>query len=283
MLEAINTWSDYRTTVREFDAVLEHGKALSTVWATASPVTPQSSYGAQIFVKLLGQCMALRRLAPDPMQPMPRGLLDLPSMSMAARGVIEAHDVFEYVAGHAISASERTFRIRLWELNDAMRRLKILALLGSPDPAILGIRADAARLQLALEGHEYLATRPAAEQAEFRLRLHRSDPPEFHLTRRQRCELSGVNAAWHKAALLQLSQLAQTLPFSVNQLLHFEPGSPEALRLLGQPFVLVLPLLARVTQAATSLMSANAPTPPSRTARTMQAWRELAEGQRAGR
>lgn len=281
MLEAINTWSDYRTKVREFDAVLEHGKAVAAAWAGAPRVTPQASYGEQIFGKLLSHCTALRRLSPDPMQPMPRGLQELPSMSLAARSVIEAHDVFEYVAGHVIPESQRSFRIRLWELNDATRRLKILALLGSADPAILGIRADAARLQLALEAHEHLATLPATEQAELRLRLRRSDPPEFHLTRRQRCELSGVDAVWHKAAILQLSQHTQTLPFSVNQLLQFDAGSPETLRLLAQPITFALPMLVRVTQAA-SQMSGHAPTPPSRTARTMQAWRTVAEARPTG-
>jgi hypothetical protein len=89
-----------------------------------------------------------------------------------------------------------------------------------------------------------------------RLRLRRSDPPDFHLSRRQRCELSGVNADWHKAVTMQLSQHVHTLPYSVHQLLHFQAGSPEALR----------------------LMAGRSPRPPSRTARTMAVWREVAGG-----
>lgn len=273
----INTWSDYRTTAREFDAVLEHGKAASAALTGVVAPSAHASYGEQIFVKLLAHCVALRRLAPDPVQPMPRDLWDLPSMSAVARCVIEAHDAFEYIAGHSVSDSERGFRIRLWELHDATRRLKVLARLRSTDPAIAGIRADAARLQLALDAHEYLASLPPELQAALRLRLARNDPPDFHLNRRQRCEMSGVNADWHEAITMQLSQHVHTLPFSVHQLMQFQAGTPEALRLMCQPLVFALPFLVRVIQAMDQLMPGKAPKPPSRTARTMIVWRAVAE------
>lgn len=277
MLDPLNTWSDYRTTVRAFDAVLEHGKAVAAVWAAHPTDGAQATYGERIFGKLLGHCVALRRLAADPMQAAPRDLGELPSMSALARCVIEAFDAFEYVAGHRISESERGFRIRLWELHDATRRLKILAALGVQDPGIDEIRADAQRLQAAIESHEHLATLPAELQAELRRRFARADPPAFHLDQRQRCSLSGIDPHWHDMATLQLTQHMQTLPFSTRQLLMIPPGTPEGLGLLAQPLVLSLPLLVRVIQTAAALMPANAPEPPSRTARTMQAWRSVAK------
>jgi len=277
MLEAINTWSDYRSKVREFDAVLEHGKAVgAALTGLSTPAAAHVSYGAQIFIKLLSHGMALRRLAPDPGQQAPRELWDQPSMCALARCVIEAHDAFEYIAGQPATDSERGFRIRLWELHDATRRLKILGGVGSADPGVAGILADAARLQLALEAHEYMASLPAVPQAELRLRLRRSDPPEFHLGRRQRCELSGVDADWHKAVTLQLSQHVLTLPYSVQRLLQFEAGTPAALRLTAMPLLFALPFLARAIQGMDQLIPGRAPKPPSRTARTMALWRELA-------
>lgn len=277
MLDQLNTWSDYRTTVRAFDAVLEHGKAVAAMWAAHPSDGAQATYGERIFGKLLGHCVALRRLAPDPMQAMPRDLADLPSMSALARCVVEAFDAFEYVAGHRVSDAERGFRIRLWELHDATRRLKILAALGVDDPGIDDIRTDARRLQSALESHEHLATLPAELQAELARRFARADPPAFHLNQRQRCQLSGIDPHWHETATLQLTQHMHTLPFSTRQLLMLQPGTPEGLRMLALPLVLALPLLVRVIQSATGLMPANAPEPPSRTARTMQAWRSAAE------
>lgn len=277
MRDDINSWGDYRTKVREFDAVLEHGKAASAAVTGLTLDAPHASYGEQIFVKLLAHGIALRRLAPDPGQQPPRELWELPSMAALARCVIEAHDAFEYIAGHPVSDVERGFRIRLWELHDATRRLKTLAAMGSTDRALHGIRADAARLQLALEGHEHMATLPADAQATLRLRLRRNDPPDFHLGRRQRCELSGVDADWHDALTMQLSQYVDTLPFSVHQLQQVQAATPEALRLMAQPLVFALPFLARVIHGMELLLPGRMPAPPSRTARTMAAWRQVAE------
>ncbi|WP_457323303.1 hypothetical protein [Roseateles sp. P5_E11] len=277
MLQEINTWADYRSKLREFDAVLEHGKAVSAA-LTGQPLSAvHVSYGEQIFAKLLSHGIALRRLAPDPTQQPPLDLWDLPSMSALARCVIEAHDAFEYIAGHQVPDSERSFRIRLWELHDATRRLKILGGIASTDPAISGILADAARLQLALEALEYMASLPAVPQAELRLRLRRSDPPDFHLSRRQRCAMSGVDADWHKSVTMQLAQHALTLPFSVHQLHQFQAGTPQALRLMAMPLLFALPFLVRAIQAMDLLTPGRVPKPPSRTARTMTVWRTLAE------
>jgi hypothetical protein len=278
MLEAIKTWSDYRTKLREFDAVLEHGKAVSAALTGLSPALPHVSYGEQIFVKLLGHCISLRRLAPDPTQ-QPREQWDLPSMSALARCVIEAHDAFEYIAGHPVTESERSFRIRLWELHDATRRLKALGGIGSTDPAVAGILADAARLQLALEGHEYISSLPEGLKAELRLRLRRSDPPDFHLSRRQCCALSGVNADWHKAVTMQLSQHVHTLPFSIHHLSQLQADTPHALRLVAMPLLFALPFLVRTIQGMDVLLPGRAPRPPSRTARTMALWRGVADAE----
>ena len=276
-MQEINTWGDYRAKVREFDAVLEYGKAVSAALTGLPMAAPHVSYGEQIFVKLLHHGIALRRLAPDPGQQMPQERWDLPSMCALARCVIEAHDAFEYIAGHPVTESERSFRIKLWELHDATRRLKILGGTGSTNPAVPGILADAARLQLALEVHEYMASLPAVQQAELRLRLRRNDPPDFHLSRRQRCEMSGVDAGWHKAVTMQLSQHVHTLPFSVHQLFQFPAGTPEALRLMAMPLLFALPFVVRAIQAMDLLTPGRVPKPPSRTARTMTVWRNLAE------
>lgn len=276
MLEEINTWGGYRSRLREFDAVLEHGRAACAALAGLNLTEAHTSYGAQIFVKLLAHATTLRRLAPDPGQQPPRELWDLSSMSAVARCVVEAHDAFEYIAGHPVTTSERGFRIRLWELHDATRRLKMLAGIGSSDPAIAGIRADAARLQLALQAHEYIASLPPMPQAELHLRLRRNDPPDFHLNRRQRCEMSGVDGDWHQAITTQLSQYVHTLPFSVHQRLQFQAGTPEALRLMALPLAFALPFLVRVIHRMELLLPGRIPKPPSRTARTMAVWRDLA-------
>lgn len=279
MQESIKTWGDYRTLVREFDAVLEHGKAVAAAGAGEAPSVAHASYGEQIYVKLLAHCVALRRLAPEPLQPPPRETWDLPSMSALARCAIEAFDAFEYVAGHAVPDEERGFRIRLWELHDATRRLKILTAVDAEATALEAIRGDMKRLQEGLERHPHLATLPAELRAELERRFARDDAPAFHLNQRQRCAQSGIDADWHHVITLQLSQHVHTLPFSVHQLASFPVGTPDSLRLLAQPIAFALPFLARAVHAVVPLMAAHPPEPPSRTARTMQAWRQI--GQRA--
>lgn len=277
MLKEINTWSDYRTTVREFDAILEHGKAVLAALAGVQAPSPQASYGVSIYAKLLGHCVALRKLAADPQEPMPEEAWDLPSMSALARCVIESHDTYQYIAGHVVSDEERGFRIRLWELHDATKRLRLLGEAGTDDPLVKQLQADAARLQAALESHSVMASLPSVLRDELRRRFERNDAPPFHLGLRQRCTQSGVNHDWHNAITQRLSQQAHTLPFSVHQLPQFRAGTPEALRLMSLPLAFALPFLARTVHAVVQLIPAPTPEPPSRTARTMAAWRALAE------
>lgn len=277
MLDAVNTWADYRSKVREFDAVLEYAKAVSQSLIGATPPSRHAGYGAQIFFKLLSHSIVLRRLAADPNSREAAELWEVPSLSAVARCVVEAHDAFEYVAGHDVGEPEREFRLLLWELHDKARRLKMLGDIGSRDPLITGFRADTQRLQADLGSHAFLATLPAELQAELRRRLARGDPPAFHLSQRQRCALSGVDADWHNVVTMQLSQYAHTLPFPMQQLAQLKADTPDGLRLMALPLLFTMSFLTRVTEKMTSLMPGRLPQPPSRTARTMAAWRALAE------
>jgi len=277
MLEAINTWGDYKAKVREFDAVLEHAKATSAALAGFVAPSAQVAYGGLIFIKLVAHCVALRSLAAESGQRTSKDLQDVPSMSALARCAVEAHDAFEYIAGHDLTDSERGFRIQLWELHDASRRLKMFGDMGSADPRADAIRADVARRQAAFEGHVFFDSLHADLQAALRQRMAKGDPPAFHLGQRQRCAQSGVNADWHNAVTLQLSQQVHTLPSSAQLPQEVQPGTTEALRLMVLPLLFALPFLARVTQATALLIPERAPEPPSRTARTMAWWRAMAE------
>lgn len=276
MLEAINTWGDYRSKVREFDAVLEHGKAVSAALVTYAPQAMYVAAGLKIFLKLVAHCSALRSLAPDGSQAATAALADVSSMSALARCAVEAHDAFEYIAGHEATPAEHEFRLLLWELHDDTRRLKMIDEADEADPQVVALRTQARQRQAQLEGHEFLASLPAALQAALRQRTAQGDPPAFHLGQRQRCALSGVNAQWHQAVTMQLSQYAHTLPTSVL-LADTPPGTRQALRLTALPLMLTLPFLVRVTQTVAALAPDRAPEPPSRTARTMAVWRGFAE------
>lgn len=272
MLPTTTTWDDYRARVREFDAVLEHAKALGNTLNTLDPTNPSAAYGQQVFVKLLTHCMALRALAVDPNRRTPSELWNVTSMCAIARCVVEAHDAFEYIAGQDVKPAERTFRILLWELHDQTRRLKL-----ADKTAAADLQAAVYRQQTALEHHEFLATLRTELREELLRRVARGEPPAFHLSQRQRCVISGVNAHWYGDVTMQLSQYVHTLPSAVRQLDQLPPDAPEALALMAMPLLATLPFLARAAHGMAQLMVGKAPSPPSRTGRTMQLWRALAE------
>lgn len=268
----IKTWDDYRTRVREFDAVLEHAKALGNTLAALQATTLHAVYGEQVFIKLLTHCMALRALAVDPSRRTPSELWNVTSMCAIARCVVEAHDAFEYIAGHDVTPAERGFRTLLWELHDQTRRLKLPGASNKAD-----VQAEVYRLQTALEHHEFLPDLRTELREELLRRITKGEPPAFHLSQRQRCVLSSVNADWYGDVTLRLSQYVHTLPSSVRELERLDPDTPEALNLMAMPLLATLPFLARTTLGMTQLMLGKAPSPPSRTGRTMQLWRTLAE------
>lgn len=271
MLPTITTWDDYRARIREFDAVLQHARALGNALSTLDAANPSAAYGHQAFIKLLTHCMALRALAVDPNRRTPSELWNVTSMCAIARCVVEAHDAFEYVAGHDITPAERAFRLLLWELHDLTRRLKMR------DDDAHGLQPEVHRLQPALEHHEFLPELRTELREELLRRTARREPPAFHLSQRQRCALSGVDADWHGDVTMQLSQYVHTLPSALQRIDRLAPDAPEALALVAMPLLATLPFLARTTHAMAQRMQGKAPAPPSRTSRTMQLWQALAE------
>lgn len=265
------TWAHYQAEIREFDAVLEHAKAVSNSLAGLTPPSRSASYGEQIFVKLLAHCIILRRLAPDPQRETPNEFWDVPSLSAVARCAIEAHDAFEYIADNAISDEERDLRLVLWELHDKTRRLRMLEAIGSADPRNDGIRDEAAQLETRLKSHVFYGNL----RLDIRRKIEGGDPPAFHLSQRERCSASGVNFDYYNAVTMQLSQHVHTLPFSVHQLFEFRAGTPDALRLMTLPLRFVLPFLVRVTDSMSCMFPGKTPLPQASTARLMTMWRDI--------
>lgn len=265
------SWDRYADEIREFDLVLAHARAVSDSLVGTSVPSPHASYGEQIFVKLLSHCICLRRLLPDPGQRATGELWDVSSLSAIARCVIEAHDAFEYVAGHAASDAERELRLLLWELHDKTRRARMLEAIGSVDPRTDDIRADAARLKGELESHALYETL----RKDDRKKIAAGDPPAYHLSQRERCIASGINHEYYNAVTMQLSQHVHSLPFSIHQLFAFKAGSQAALHLMSMPARFALPFLARVTEGMAALLPGKTPPPPKEVAKSMAIWRGI--------
>ena len=264
----LSAWDKYKSSIRQFDAVLEYSKAVSSSLVGRTTPTANASYGEQIFVSILAQCITLRRLAPDPARQTPTELWDLPSICAIARCAIEAHDSFLYVAASAVPANERDFRVSLWELHDKTRRLKMLESLGSKNPEVESIRKECPLLMAKVTGH----TSFQLTRREIQRKVLDGDPPAFHLSQRERCEFDGINFDYYNVVTMQLSQYVHTLPFALHQLFSFRAGSEEGLPLMSLPLEYVLPFLGRITTEMRLLFPAQTPNAPARTARTMAIW-----------
>lgn len=263
-----SAWNKYRASVRQFDAVLEHARAVSNSLVGLTTPTANASYGEQIFVSMLAHCVTLRRLAPDPDRKTPHELWDLPSMCAVARCTVEAHDAFLYIASIDVPVVERELRVWLWEFHDKTRRLKMLEAIGSKNPEVQSIRDDCPRLLERITAH------PAFQgmRKHIQRKVQDGDPPTFHLSQRERCQAAGIDFDYYNAVTMQLSQYVHTLPFALHQLLSFRAGSEDVLVLMRLPLEYVLPFLGRVTNEMRALMPANTPDAPARTARTMARW-----------
>lgn len=271
MLQVAAEWKKYNKTVREYDAVLEHSKAVSASLVGITPGSRHLSYGEQIFVKLIAHCVTLRRMAPDPTRRTPTELWDLPSMSAVARCVIEAHDSFVYITLGEVTPLERTFRLRLWELHDKNRRRKMLEAIGSRDPRTEEMGEDLARLLQEIKEDPFFDSL----HPNIKRKVMNDDPPAFYLSQRERCEIYGVNFDYYNAVTMQLSQYVHTLPFAIHQLFQFRAGTSDALAMMSMPMAYVLPFLSRVTNEMRQLFPGRTPSPPSRTAKSMALWRTI--------
>ena len=261
-------WHKYQASVRQFDAVLEYARAVSSSLVGLTTPTANASYGEQIFVTMLAQCITLRRLAPGPNLQTPDELWDLPSMCAIARCTIEAHDSFLYVAAIAVPTAELDFRIFLWELHDKTRRLRMLESIGSKNPEVETIRKQCPLLTTKVTSHSSFQT----TRRDVQRKVLDGDPPAFHLSQRERCEAGGLNFDFYNAVTMQLSQYVHTLPFALHQLLSFRAGSEEVLPLMALPLEYVLPFLGRVTTEMRALFPDHTPDAPARTARALATW-----------
>jgi hypothetical protein len=268
MCEQTSAWNKYATSVRQYDAVFEHAKAVSSSLVGLIAPTANASYGEHIFVTILAHCTTLRRLAPDPTRRTPNELWDLPSMCAVARCAIEAHDAFLYIAGSAVPLDERDFRISLWELHDKTRRLKMLESLSVRSPEVQVIRAACSTLAAKVKAHpNFGLTKPAVQK-----KVLAGDPPAFHQSQRERCQSDEINFDYYNTATMQLSQYVHTFPFALHQLSSFRAGSHDVLPLMSLPLQYVLPFLGRVTTETRTILPYQTPDAPARTAQTMVKW-----------
>lgn len=267
----LKSWSDYRKEVRDFDAVLEHAKAVSHALVGKTCPSTNASYAEQIFVKAISHCLVIRQLVPDPERKRENELWDVASISAVARCVIDAHDAFVYISAIGCSVEETTFRQLLWESHDKTRRASMLRAIGSRDPRNPGLFKDSEELIAKVMSHPVFAI----IRKDLQKKVVKGDPPAYHLSQRELCVAASIDYDYYTAITMQLSQYVHAHPFSVRQLFAFKAGTLDSLRQMALPMQYSIPFLARITEDVRRLFPGITPDPPSRTAKSMALWRAL--------
>jgi hypothetical protein len=266
-----DAWEKYRVELRQFDAVLDHARAVSAALVGRDAPSTNATYAEQIFVKALSHCLVMRQLAPDPKRQTPNELWDVPSISSIGRCVIDSHDAFTYICAFGCSQAEASFRVNLWEAHDKTRRIRMLKAIGSADARLDVMLMEANEGQAKLQAHPVFATL----RSELKQKINAGDPPPYHLSKKEICAAAGVDYEYYTAVTMQLSQYVHAYPFAVRQMFHFRAGEPDSLGLMALPLQFTLPFLGRLTDGMRALFPRLTPEAPSRTAKTMAKWRLL--------
>ena len=267
----LESWDDYRDALRQFDAILEHSKAVSRALVGKDFPSERALYAEQIFVKALSHCLIVRYLAPDPSRTRVNELWDVPSISAVARCVIEAHDAFFYISAVGCSEQEALFRLMLWEAHDKTRRARMLDAIGSRDPRNEKMNTEAAALVSELTRHPVF---PSLRR-DIQKKIRQGDPPAFHISQRELCIAASIDYDYYVAVTMQLSQYVHTYPFSVRQLFAFKAGELDSLRLMALPVQFTIPFITRIAEGIRQQFPGQTPEPPSRTAQAMLLWRSI--------
>lgn len=242
----------YKEVCANFEALLEYGTSLSAELAGQNAPSDREFYATLIFAKLLGHSISLHRLLPSGLAPSCPGkteLWDLCSVGSLARVLIESFDALAYIALHNISSDERSFRIVLWYLHAEERRKEMLRLIGSTAPKVTEVEQRVTGLRKALIANPIFSTTGRKFQKDIR----DENSPPFHLSRAERCRLSGISHEYYTTAYMHLSAYVHTFPFAIQDLERFNAGDPGSLRVLSVPIQYSTGFLAKAIEGMLSV------------------------------
>lgn len=258
----------YRDTYDEFSSLLAYAVRLVDAQAGQAVAADRLFYGERIFVKMVCHGLTLKRLSPSPAAFREPEMWDISSSYAIARTLVETYEALAYVALDSIEETEREFRFLLWRVHADERRLEMLRLIRSKHPEITEIerKLDAARSAILL--HPFALS---VDQGLMK-KIERGETPPFHNSRAERDSASGIDNEYHRAVIMHLSSHVHTHPFSVQQLLSFQAGDPECLRLMSIPLQYSCGFLAKAISGIIDLFGARSPQVSEPVGRALAVW-----------
>lgn len=265
----------YRDTYEEFSSLLAYAVRLIEAQAGQKAMADRLFYGERIFVKMVCHGLTLKRLSPSPEASREPEMWDISSSYAIARTLVETYEALAYVALDSIDATEREFRFLLWQVHAEERRLEMLRLIRSKHSEMTEVERKLHAARSAILGHPFaLSVDPGVMK-----KIERGEAPPFHNTRAERDAASGIDNDYHRAVTMHLSSHVHTHPFSVQQLLSFQAGDPECLRLMSIPLQYSCGFLAKAIPGMIDLFGPRSPQVSEPLGRALAVWNQgLATG-----
>lgn len=260
----------YKKIISSFDRLNSYAVEISYSLAGIATEEHRLLYADTIFTKLVSHALSLKKVLPSLNSETTPELWDVSSACAIARALIESYEALAYISINDITPAEREFRIKLWELHDLHRRIKMLTQIKSKNSEMVIIKNKADLLHAELIQHTLCSK-------EIKNKINKEDAPAFYLSQQKRNEISGINHAYHNTVTMALSQYVHTLPMAIHQLMSFRANNPESLHACSMPIRYSMAYLAKAISGMTEIFPNKASNPSSETASDMEFWLNIAE------
>ena len=262
--------SRYKEILESFDRLGDYAIKISHSTVGITTNDSRILYADTIFTKLISHAISLRKISPDLISETTPELWDLSSACAIARALIESFEALAYISINDITVEEREFRIRLWELHDLQRRIKMLTQIESKNSEMVTIKNKADLLHAELIQHTLCSK-------EIKDKANKGDAPAFYLSQQKRNEISGINHAYHNTVTMALSQYVHTYPMAIHQLMNFRARSPESLAAFSMPIQYSMAYLAKAISGMAEFFPSKISAASAKTASDMEFWLNVAE------
>lgn len=224
----------YRDNVFEFDVVLQYLDDSHDSLRGFGPSQRKQEYCERILKKMILHCRAMRALAPNPVDIGADREWDPSTMAAIARCIIQTRDAFVYFAEPLLSHEEDSFRLSLWDLHGRQKRQRLFELThpGVTSSNLTEFKKETERRK----GVLFASDRFAKIESQIRNRIKSAQTP-FRYKESELSARFSVNENFYLAAILNLSQSIHTLPEEVNDLINFQAGSDDGLRVIANLFM----------------------------------------------
>lgn len=263
----------YKEIINSFDRLNNYAIEISSNLTGITTNEDRFLYATTIFSKLVCHALSLRKISPSLNSDVVNELWDVSSACAIARALIESYEALAYISLNDITPDEREFRIKLWELHDLQRRIKMLVQINSKNPELSTIKNSSELLHTEITQHTLFSNC----SGNVKNKINNKEAPGFYLSQQERNNVSGINHAYHNTATMALSQYVHTLPMAVHQLMNFRAGDPESLHMCSLPIQYSMAFLAKAISGMTEIFPIEFSNSSTEAAGDMEFWLNIAE------